>query len=67
MNKQILKILIGEYQKLAINMPLIERNICFEDEVNYILVGIRRAGKSYLLYQNIQSKIASGKMRSSTI
>ena len=63
MNKQILKILIGEYQKLAINMPLIERNICFEDEVNYILVGIRRAGKSYLLYQNIQSKIASGNMK----
>lgn len=63
MDKQILKIIIGEYQKMAINMPLINRKIYFEDDVNYILVGIRRAGKSYLLYQNIQAKIASGKMK----
>ena len=29
----------------------------FEKRVNYVLVGLRRAGKSYLLYQDIQTKI----------
>lgn len=29
----------------------------FEKRANYVLVGLRRAGKSYLLYQDIQTKI----------
>jgi len=36
------------------------RNIHFEKEGNYVFVGIRRAGKSYLLYQRMQELLFSG-------
>lgn len=36
------------------------RNIYLEENANYVLVGIRRAGKSYMLYQQIQQLVAQG-------
>lgn len=60
MNKQIIKSLIGEYQHFARNIRLVKRDVAFDVSTNYILVGVRRAGKSYLLYQDIQNMIANG-------
>lgn len=60
MNKQIIKPLIGEYQKLARSIKLVRRDVAFDAETNYILVGVRRAGRSYLLYQDIQKRIEDG-------
>ena len=37
-----------------------KRNFHFEDFGNYVLVGIRRAGKSFLIYQRIQQLLAEG-------
>ena len=57
MNKQLLKRIIVEKQVAIPTYKLITRAMRFEKRVNYVLVGLRRAGKSYLLYQDIQTKI----------
>jgi uncharacterized protein len=62
MDKQIIKNIIIEKQKAIPSYPLIHRNMTFGDTTNYVLVGLRRAGKSYLLYQDIQTRIGSGQV-----
>ena len=57
MDKQIIKQIILEKQAEIQALKLINRHIDLEDSVNYIFVGLRRAGKSYLLYQQIKSLI----------
>lgn len=60
MEKRVVKSLIIEKQEEIRTIELIERPLDLEDSVNYVFVGIRRAGKSYLLYQHIQHLIKSG-------
>lgn len=60
MEKDLLKRLIVEYQQLGTKAYLNRRDISLSDEANYVLVGLRRAGKSYLLYQKIQELISKG-------
>lgn len=61
MDKQIIKTIIIEKQVAIPKYELTHRNITFGDKANYVLVGLRRAGKSYLLYQDIQTRINEGK------
>lgn len=61
MEKQIIKKVIGEKQLQLSKIELSPRPVGFDEKSCYVLVGIRRAGKSYTLYQDIQSKMASGK------
>lgn len=60
MTKDLIKVLIAEYQRFVISVDLIPRKICFVDNQNYVFVGLRHAGKSYLMYQRIGELIASG-------
>lgn len=60
MDKQVIKNIIIEKQKAVTRYPLTRRNMTFGNSTNYVLVGLRRAGKSYLLYQDIQTRIAEG-------
>ncbi len=60
MEKRVVKSLIIEKQEEIRNLELIERPLELEDTINYVFVGIRRAGKSYLLYQHIQNLIKKG-------
>ena len=60
MDKQIIKNIIIEKQIAIPNYKLVHRDFLFGDKSNYILVGIRRAGKSYLLYQDIQTRLNKG-------
>lgn len=46
MNHNILKQVIFEQIEIIKNAEIIERDYVFEKNVNYILVGLRRAGKS---------------------
>jgi predicted AAA+ superfamily ATPase len=62
MEKRIIKALIAEKQKEISSIELQERHIEFEDNVNYVLVGIRRAGKSYQMFQDIKRKVMSGQV-----
>ena len=57
MEKRVIKSLILEKQNEILNIELIERPLELEETANYVFVGLRRAGKSYLLYQHIQTLI----------
>ena len=60
MEKQIIKQVIGEYQSKIRGLSLTERPMMFDKSANYVLVGVRRAGKSYLLYQDIKKWLREG-------
>lgn len=61
MDKNILKRIIADNQAEVPNYKVIPRDFTFEEFANYVFVGIRRAGKSYLLYQRMQQLLAQGK------
>jgi len=60
MNKEILKEVIADNQIEISNYQIIPRNFYYEEFGNYVFAGIRRAGKSFLLYQRIQQLLKSG-------
>ena len=60
MNKQVIKTVIGEKQQQIGRTRLLQRNGHFDGQSCYVLVGIRRAGKSYTLYQDMQARISAG-------
>ncbi len=60
MKKELLKqILLDNQQDFSVHQ-IITRPYDFDDGINYVLVGIRRAGKSYLLFQRMQELLRSG-------
>jgi predicted AAA+ superfamily ATPase len=54
--KEVFKKIIVERQEWLKKIKLIKREITIENEANYAFTGLRRAGKSYFLYQIIQEK-----------
>ena len=60
MEKNVFKTLIVEYQQFVKGITLIERDIHVSAQLNYVFVGLRRAGKSYLMYQQIQNLLKEG-------
>ncbi|WP_287386922.1 ATP-binding protein [Lachnospira sp.] len=60
MNKNIIKQVILEQLEVIEESTIIDRNYRFEKNMNYILVGLRRAGKSTLLYKIAKDLIKSG-------
>lgn len=60
MDKVVIKQIILKQQEFISKVNLLERKVSFEEHANYVLVGMRRAGKSYMLYQHIQQLIAQG-------
>ena len=60
MDKNILKMVIADNQAEIPKYKVIPRDFTFEEFGNYVFVGIRRAGKSYLLYQRIQALLTQG-------
>ncbi|MFI3293964.1 MAG: ATP-binding protein [Rikenellaceae bacterium] len=59
-NKEVLKQVLSDNQNDIPNYEINHRHFIFEEFANYVLVGIRRAGKSYLLYQRMQELLTSG-------
>ena len=62
MDKQSIKSIILEKQVAVQNYRLTHRDFVFGERTNYVLVGLRRAGKSCLLYQDIQDRIKAGEI-----
>lgn len=60
MQKEIFKTLIKEGQAEIRDIELYQRPFEFEEEGRYVLVGIRQAGKSYLLYQRAKQFLQTG-------
>ena len=60
LSKDLIKDVIVENQHFISSVSFFERDYAFEDALNYVLVGLRRAGKSYLLYQRIHQLLKKG-------
>ena len=60
MDKQVIKTVIGEKQQQISRTKLLQRDEHFDEQSCYVLIGIRRAGKSYTLYQDMLARIESG-------
>ena len=59
MDKQLIKKIIIERHKEVREWKLIERPQVFERAMSYVLTGIRRAGKTCLMIQDMQQRIAA--------
>ena len=60
MNHTVLKQVILDQNEVIKNANIIDRDYFFERNVNYILVGLRRSGKSTLLYKMVRDLIDNG-------
>lgn len=60
MDKELLKKCLRDQRTMIENADIIARNYDFEENGNYVLVGVRHSGKSYLLYQKIQQLLHRG-------
>lgn len=61
MDKDTIKSILLKNQERIPQIPLVMRDVRLEPTGNYVLVGLRRAGKSYMLYQHIQQRVAEGR------
>ena len=60
MNKELFRAIISENQEFIGSIPLVERPLHLEESGNYVFVGVRQAGKSYLLYQRVKELLGCG-------
>ena len=60
MDKELIKGLIAEYQQFVKSVSFVKRAVTLSDNFNYVFVGLRRVGKSYLMYQQIHHLIETG-------
>ena len=58
--KETIKEILLENRKEIESQQVVHRNIGMEDFANYVLIGVRRAGKSFMLYQQIQDNLKKG-------
>lgn len=57
---EVIKKVIIEYQQFIETVEFQERAYAFDSKAKYVMVGVRHAGKSYLLYQRARQLLASG-------
>ena len=59
--KETIRTLIREGQDIITEVELYDRPFDFEENGRYVLVGVRQAGKSYMLYKRAKQLLANGK------
>jgi predicted AAA+ superfamily ATPase len=60
MDKDLIKFLIADYQQRVVNVTSHPREYQLDDNLNYVFVGLRRAGKSYMMFRQIEHLIEIG-------
>lgn len=60
LDKETLKYVLADFRAEVPHFEVNPRDFTFEEFGNYVFVGVRRAGKSFLLYQRMQQLIAQG-------
>lgn len=60
MEKEIISTIIREAQDYIPEIELYKRSLELEQQGNYVFVGVRQCGKSYMLYQHIQQLLREG-------
>ncbi|RLD77548.1 MAG: ATP-binding protein [Bacteroidetes bacterium] len=61
MNKDVLKKIIIESQQRVFKLKFKYRKLNIDNNANYVFTGIRRAGKTYMLYQIIKDLLVNKK------
>ena len=61
MDKQILKQILRDNQQEVVRYKIEPRELIIDDFPCCVLVGVRRSGKSFMLYQQIQQLLINGK------
>ena len=59
-NREFLKNIMLENRTMIENLALVRRKFEFYNGFRYVLVGVRRAGKSFLLFQMMQDMLRNG-------
>lgn len=59
-SKEVIREVLLESRKEVERQNVVHRDIVFEPFANYVLIGARRAGKSFMLYQQIQDNLRKG-------
>lgn len=59
-SKDIIKQCLADKRREVDEAAIVTRHIDFEENGNYVIVGVRHAGKSYLLYQRVRQLQAAG-------
>lgn len=60
MNHDLLKTVIYDQHEIIKNFQIVEREYEFDINANYVVIGLRRAGKSTLLYKIVQELVKAG-------
>lgn len=60
MNHETIKKVIFDQHQVIKDAVIVERNIALKKQANYVLVGLRSAGKTTLLYRRVQELIKEG-------
>lgn len=58
--KEVIREILLENRKEIELQHIVPRDIQMEEFANYVLIGVRRAGKSFMLYQQIQQYLKKG-------
>ncbi len=67
MDKELLRQIIIDHKESYLFNPLIEREKELEANLNYCFVGLRRSGKSYMMFQLINQLLSEGVPMSSIV
>ena len=57
MEHKLIKSVILDQHIIIQNQPLIDRDYFFDLNINYVLTGLRRAGKTMILYSIVQKLV----------
>lgn len=60
MNKNIIRQCIIDKREEIASLDVVERPFEFEENANYVFVGLRRVGKTYILYQRLNQLLRNG-------
>ena len=60
MELELLKKILMNNRRIISRIEFIERDITLEEGLNYVFVGLRQAGKSFLMYQHIHHLLKTG-------
>ena len=60
MNHDVLKAVIYDQHEIIKNFQIVVREYDFDINANYVVIGLRRAGKSTLLYKIVQDLVSQG-------
>ena len=60
MNHEVLKNVIFDQHDVIKNAEIVDRRYTFEKEANYVLTGLRRAGKSTIMHKAARNLVEAG-------